>query len=239
MAEYIYPNGEIRRNYMARMYCEMALEGYYDASLFHDKIVKSGYSYDEIDTLDDMNKRVVATIVFSAMAIEAFINDYAAACLGDSDFYDNFDRLSVLSKFELIARFILKSDIDKGKAYYYYLKTLIKQRDAYVHSKSLHVPFPDTSENDSESYNYALEHGGVEIPLLDKQELEKDFRSARDALKAIKEFADYFDRHDHGAYAVPKLFGPSPALFVPGKEGKYKKHAFSMLGINVRDYSEI
>ena len=232
MVKSIYPSGEMRRNYMARMYCEMAMESYYGASEHHAEIIKMGYSYDSQHELEALEKCVVSTIVFAAMSIEAFINDYAAACLGDDDFYDNFDRLSTLSKFELIARFILHSEVDTGKSYYSYLKALIKLRDSYVHSKSHAVAFEGMSEEDVEAYyNYLQTEEPKEAPLLNKNEINEEMRSARDSLKALKEFADYFDKRDSNAYALHKLFGPSTVHYGPEKERKYKRFVFSMLGI--------
>ena len=71
------------------------MESYYNATASYKQIKEAEYSWDYYGEYDSMNKSVVSTIVFSAMAIEAFINDYAAACLGDLDFYDNFDKLSL------------------------------------------------------------------------------------------------------------------------------------------------
>ena len=125
MADAIYPNS-FRINYFANTYCEMAMESYYNAKDLYLQIKKDNYVGERIHELVGMEKQVISAVVFSAMCIESFFNDYSAACLGDVEFYDNFDKLSTISKFQLIAQFILKKEIDKSKSYYSRLKLLIK-----------------------------------------------------------------------------------------------------------------
>jgi hypothetical protein len=236
MAEAIYPSGKPRTNYAVRMYCEIAMEAYYDATKLYDKICQADFDWDLLDERNAMEKKIVKTIVFSAMCIEAFLNDYAAACLGDSDFYDNFDRLSTMSKFELIARFILCTEIEKDKSYYYHIKKLIKQRDSYVHSKSHAVEYNTMSEDEWEEFHaHLLACEPEEAPRLDKHEIDTDMTNGRDALKAIKVFADYFDEHDTNVYAIHKLFSPNSMHYGPEKEQKYRQYICSMLQIKASE----
>ena len=96
------------------------MRNYYWAKKSYDTLDKTDYE-NYLYVLDEIHKYTISTVVFSAMSIEAFFNNYAASCLGDEEFYDNFDKLSVISKFKLIAKFILKEDIDKTQSYYLYL----------------------------------------------------------------------------------------------------------------------
>ena len=91
MAERIYPEGA-RNNILAGMYCEIAMEAYFHATKYYQIIRENNYSAFSGYELSEMNKYIVKTVVFSAMSIESFLNDYAAACLGDSEFYSNFDK---------------------------------------------------------------------------------------------------------------------------------------------------
>ena len=132
-----------------------------------------------------------------------FFNNYAAACLGDSEFYDNFDRLSELGKFQLISKFILKKDIDKSRSYYSNLKILVKYRDTFVHNKSRDASCYGTT---LEKINASREYFDQQIlkegpPMLDKSEIKKDFEIARISIKALKDIADFFEEADYDCFA--------------------------------------
>lgn len=215
------------------MYCEIAMESYYNATASYQQIKKAEYSMDGYSEYDSMNKSIVSTIVFSAMAIEAFINDYAAACLGDSDFYDNFDKLSLLGKFELIARFILKSGrLDRGRACYYRLKSLIKARNSYVHCKSKHSVFQGYSLDEIQEIE-RMNSIEPEFPKIDSEEIESSVKEALDALKAIHDVAVYFDEYDSNIGAVSRLFNTFGLVAGEEKERQYKAVVFRLLGIKV------
>lgn len=234
----IYPDGG-RENVLYSTYCDIAMRSYYNAYLLHEKIKKEKYSGELLEEKYLLEEQVVVTVVFSAMCIEAFFNDYAAACLGDSEFYDNFDRLSALSKFKLISKFILKTDIDKSKAYYSYLKSLFALRDSYVHSKSKEISFKGYSKEEFNELKESLEGQwpSFEIPLLNKDSICSDMRQALNSLKAIREIAKFFDFYDDNAFANAKLFSPSVAFFLKGEEYKYKQYVLSLLGIKAEDYA--
>jgi len=221
------------------MYCEIAQEDYYDAVQFYNTVKATGFSYDARTVLDAMEKKVVSTVVFAAMAVESFINDYAAACLGDADFYENFDKLSVLSKFELIVRFILRVDLDKGTACYSHMKALMKRRNEFVHNKSIRSEFQGYTFEEIEKINASLKDcEPPEMPLLDQKEAESNLRIARDSLKAIKSMAEYLDENDANVYAMAKLFFP-PDVESTEKERTYKAATFALLGIKVSECDEI
>ena len=234
----IYPDGG-RENVLYTTYCDIAMRAYYNAYLLHEKIKKENYSGELSEEKSLLEEQVVVTVVFSAMCIEAFFNDYAAACLGDSEFYDNFDRLSALSKFKLISKFILKTDIDKSKAYYSYLRSLFSLRDSYVHSKSKEISFKGFTEEELEARERFLDEHGIkfEIPLLDKEYICSNMRQALNALKTIKEIAKFFDFYDDNVFASAKLFSPSVAFFIKGEEYKYKQYVLTLLGIKAEDYA--
>ena len=56
-------------------------------------------NYDSVETFEEklMNDYHII-IVFSAMTLEAFINDYLAVCLTDDFYYANFDKLTNYAK---------------------------------------------------------------------------------------------------------------------------------------------
>ena len=242
MAQSIYPQ-ELRENAFFSMYAEIAMESFYNALQRYEEVKSSNYVVSSMWELGEMDKHVISTVVFSAMCVESFLNNYAAACLGDSEFYDNFDKLSAIGKFQLISKFILKTDIDKEKSYYSLLKQLFKKRDSYVHNKSRKAKYQGVSAEDLENYQSGRQDFGEDNqyiePTFPKKEVDADIREARDALKAVKEIALFFDEFDSEVYAYERLFHPTGVLWGHHAEIRYKSVVFPLLGIKVDKKHEI
>ncbi|GDY24895.1 hypothetical protein AHAT_07850 [Agarivorans sp. Toyoura001] len=81
-------------------------------------------------------KHAIQTIVFSAMSIEAAINNYAGTHLGDKYFESHLSSLDVVSKWIVIPKLVCGNEIDKSSAAFGALKALIRARNQLVHSKS-------------------------------------------------------------------------------------------------------
>lgn len=236
MTKAIYPQ-HLRENFYAGTYCEIAMESYYQAKKLHDIIKKEHYILSSVHDIFDMDKKSIITVVFSAMCLEAFINDYAAACLGDPDFYDNFDKLSTISKLQLIAKFIWKDDLDKSQAYYCRLKRLFKERDAIVHSKSHLAKYQGLTEDEFKQYvSQKLERAdnvGYEDDTFKKEEIDQVIKTALDSLKAVYDIAKLFDAHDSNVYAVSRLIHPKGVYWGETAEKQYKSVVLPALGIKV------
>ena len=96
----------VRSNCNASLYCDIALEAYYDALQMHLALEAAEWFVNpEIDIAmpDRLMKKIMTSIVFSAMTAEAFINDYLAVRLGDKVFagynkseYHYFDKLDII-----------------------------------------------------------------------------------------------------------------------------------------------
>ena len=206
MAKAIYPHCGRTDNF-SLIYCEMAMEAYYHASHMVDEIKKKNYSAVEGSIeWDAFYKDIIRTVVFSAMTLEAFFNDYAAACLGDSEFYGSFDQLSPISKFELIAKFILEAQIDKSKSYYSQLKKLIARRNLYIHNKSKAATVGYATLEEVLEAQRRFEQEIDQEPKIDKQGLKSELNEALDSLKAVRDIARFFDQHDTNIYAIRRLF---------------------------------
>lgn len=190
------------------------------------------YKYEE-----DLFKNCVATVVFSTMTLEAFFNDYAASCLGDSEFYGSFDKLNLKAKFELIAKFILKTEYDKSQAYYSHLHTLIKTRNEYIHSKSSIVEIQTYSfeEITRIKENFEADIEMMAIPSLDKSEIISDFNKAKNAIKAIRDIAYFFDENDANANVLAKLFKVYTILEAPEIVEDYVKSVVKDFAIKPLD----
>lgn len=203
-----------RGGYSIWKYSDIANKCFYKSKRLFDELKAHDYEYcSECEiALLRLHENAMITTVFSSMAIEAFLNDYAATCLGDDLFYESFDKLSVIGKLELIVNFILHTSIDKSKAYYCYLKKLNQNRNTLVHSKSFQL-------NDSNNENAEIEFDEDSFfhnQKKDNEETSKAFyRNAKDALRTMKEIAILFGKHDSNS---PALFVFFPFLYGYGIE---------------------
>lgn len=212
----IYPTALSRQNYNLIIYSDIALRSYVRAKQQYETLDFSLNEFEEDISFDMFLEYTISTIVFSAMCIEAFLNDYAASCLGDEEFYGYFDKLSIEGKFALVAKFVLATEIDKSKSYYSRLKSLIRDRNKYTHSKSTTLE------------GYSRLEDILEVPMEELSAWEKDgidpkpyqdmLKSAREGLLAIRDIACFFDEHDASANAIARLFCIGGAI--PDADGK-------------------
>ena len=84
---------------MQGTYCDVAMKSLYRALNTKKEIENNNYHYYDRGFYLEENliQEAITCIVFSVMSLEAFFNDYAASSLGDSEFYDNYDHLSIIS----------------------------------------------------------------------------------------------------------------------------------------------
>ena len=78
----------------------------------------------------------IKAIIFSALCIEAAINNYAGTYLGDSYTENHLHKLDVVSKWVVIPKLVCGQSIDKSGPAFGALKNLIKARNKLVHNKS-------------------------------------------------------------------------------------------------------
>lgn len=203
----IYPD-MARENHFSFMYSKIAIENYCEAKKLYNTIAKNNYDICDGEYRLQMEEKIIIVCVFSAMTIESFLNDYAASCLGDSDFYDNFDKLSVISKLQLIAKFILKKDIDKSQSYYSNLKALIKHRDWFVHNKSKKSSFQGYTYEEMQEFDDFIKDNNIleTTPTLDKTEIKEDFAIAQTSIKAMRDIAKFFEESDDNCTALATFF---------------------------------
>ena len=89
MSREIYPDCG-RENNFSGMYCKLAMESYCRAEEYYKEISEANFSMEKSDEETEFSKQVVSTVVFSAMCLESFFNNYLAACLGDKNFYETY-----------------------------------------------------------------------------------------------------------------------------------------------------
>lgn len=195
-----------RLNCYASIYADIAMENYCKARQTYELIKKHNYCGEAFELEMELFKCSSIVCVFSTMAIESFFNDYAATCLGDEDFYENFDRLSTMSKFQLISTFILEHEIDKSQEYYSNLKTMIKVRDKLVHNKS--KVFRGYNEEEIKEIHKLHKSENVDfekITAIDREDVRAEMELARTSIKAMRDISNYFDNLDEHAKAAFKI----------------------------------
>lgn len=145
---------------------------------------------------------------FSAFSLESYLNMYAATCLGDQAFYDNYERLSALSKMQLISMFLYQEQINKDCELYSLLKHAFSQRDFHAHGKSTAIESGMTEEEVEASiaYDNAHEDEMIQKALFSaRQRLKNERTSALLSLRALVGVACYIDAHDTTAFAKRTL----------------------------------
>ena len=137
-----YPSGMVmRQNYFAPMYCEMAMEAFYDLFITYRQLQKDKWlvpADEEFDLSEYIHKKASITVVFSAMAVEAFINNYLSIRMGDEEFLDRFDRKPYRDKLDYLMKLVHPHDHDQQ--WYKDVRELFLIRNAYVHSHSSETP---------------------------------------------------------------------------------------------------
>lgn len=216
-----------RQNFMATTFAEIAFENFqlmredYQQLLTLDKICG-----EVVELEHDMRCKYVIITTFSAMALEAFLNDYGARKLGDNYFYDNYESLPPTAKLQLISQMLFSIHVDKGGIIYASVARLIKERNKLVHSKS--KKFTGMSEEEYiefqqflESSEYSDEWVRVTFERIDLNEIKELLDNANNAIRSLMEVARFIDKHDPSAYAASKLL--CSGWYVTMQREKYEK----------------
>lgn len=88
----------------------------------------------------------IVAIVFSAFALEAYINNYAARKRSNAFFKEHLDNLDFVSKWVVISELFSNKRFPKDKQCYQSLDELRKLRNELVHSKSKTIQLEDKDE---------------------------------------------------------------------------------------------
>ena len=91
----------------------------------------------EIETnYERQQDAAMIAVTFSAMALEAFLFDYAADILGDSYVLDHLDKLDLPSKYLIYPRLVCGKAPDKSEHTFELIRKVTRLRNDLVHSKS-------------------------------------------------------------------------------------------------------
>lgn len=139
------------------------------------------------------------------MAIEAFINDFLAVCFSDELYYENFDKLNIMQKIEIMFSVIWEDTFDKSKLLCNYLHDLLKRRNSFVHSKSNKLDEGWVSKNPKEipiidlTDGTPFEEADIRTTLT---EIIEWFQKSFNAIKAFYLLCQAIDNHDDNRHAV-------------------------------------
>ena len=186
---------------MCSEYAEIAFRSYLNVKQRYQFYKGCDFNVDIFRELGLINQKAIVAVVFAQMSIESFLNDYAAACLGDNEFYDNFDKLDVISKLQLIVKFILHKKLDKSREPFTSLKTLNKQRNNYIHNKSYYLDLSQSNFQDIDIETYAGIAYAEEL-----KSLKEILKEAKTAMKTITEIIKFFEERDDNIHAVHRFF---------------------------------
>ncbi len=186
----------LRENCFAGRYAWIAMVHYAEAKTNMKEFMKIE-EYNEIAGMwaNRLENNVAISVTFSAMALESFFNDYAAYKLGDKFFYDNCEMLRAIGKLQLIAKFVLRNELDKGECVYQLVDKLFKRRNEYVHNKSGDGHSKMMTEQKVVSFNECL----INLEMIKNEEnrnMSDELKKASEAIKAICEVAKLFDPCD-------------------------------------------
>ncbi len=131
-----------------------------------------GKDFDEMshELFDQRYTHQMTAIVFQAMAVEAFINEYAYLRLGKT-YFESIDKLSPIDKILIACKMITGKDFPKDRKAYALLKKINKLRNDLVHFKAKEIDtYKDVdtiTDKDFEDVMDAYDELVKELDLLD------------------------------------------------------------------------
>lgn len=128
---------------IARENLDLALEVDNEVSTLSDKLknlenleAESFEHYSLSPVKEKFEDYCVISLAFSALAIEAYIYDYAARKLTDNFAKLHLDKLDLVSRWVVIPKLVTGKDFPKDEQAFCLLKQLIQNRNYIVHNKS-------------------------------------------------------------------------------------------------------
>lgn len=231
----------IRIGFMGGNYAQIAMLNYWDAKKDYEELGRLKDMCEEVlDLKTSLTNHAMVTITFAAMAIEAYLNDYAAEKMGDKLFKDNFDMLRPMGKLNLISKFLLNQEITNGSTLCNCVSELFKKRNSLVHCKSKDGSnFGMTEEQYQEYMEFCTTDDGkswmIEGLKVDMTEPNAMLKDARNALLALKEVCMFFDTYDAESFAMVKLLFANTYVYMNStteKKIREVQHEFKVPVLN-------
>jgi len=120
-----------------------------------------------------IQRAAMVSVVFSALTLEAFINDYGISNFSKTFFDTYLDRLSPTAKWMIIPRLKTGKQLDPQRPPIHKLSSLFKQRDKLVHHKTVTKPVSEVFNKDWLDEKHSKESLSI-VQLLVKELAEID-----------------------------------------------------------------
>jgi hypothetical protein len=179
-----------RENLVVVLECEEAINLYEGHEAFEHSEILSALK-------NKIARHVNITIVFSALALEAYIYDYGARNTSDSFVKKYLDKLDVVSKWVIVPQLVTGKEFPTHTEAFELLRNLIRKRNAIVHYKSSSALVWDQQK---EEY----------VPRQPKP--ANRIQDAREAVEAIDKLAEIMDALDPDESAYLQLRVPSKTM---------------------------
>lgn len=96
----------------------------------------------------EIQRAAMVSLIFSALTLEAFINNYGIERFSRSYFDNHLDKLSSVSKWIIIPKLVTGKTIDSDSQPYEQLRRLFRRRDHLVHYKTRKKRLSEINEED-------------------------------------------------------------------------------------------
>jgi hypothetical protein len=148
--------------------------------------IRNAQEYPEIRTLAARRDRLsIGTLIFSAMAVEAFLNYYGVLRMGEKAYRKHFERLSGADKLSVLLLVCDRIAIGEDDALFDSLRALTTVRNTLVHPKA----------KEMKGYVPAELRNGLPVP-----------NAARNAVKNMKKFfGDFLAAVPAAKHVLPDL----------------------------------
>jgi len=235
-----YPEFYSRGNYNVSRYVRIAIDHFLRAHQTMSEHFSDPFFF--VEEAHEIEESILICEVFSAFAVEAFLNDYISATLLDEE-NELFDKLSPISKMHLISKALFHETMNQSSDLVCKLQELFKKRNRTVHSYSFDATHLDymrgMTEEEFRDYEEWIEANKDEWEesmyqrlLGFRNDLLEQVSSGYDCLRTIYLLAELFDEKDQHAKALIRTFDSAIGMdiytkaegdYVVDKDSKYYK----------------
>ena len=164
------------------MFVEIAVDRFVNAEKAYIELNKQKNQQPNENTYElfaKVKKGCIETICFSVMALESFINTFAASYASE-EFAETIDRLDIPAKWIVTMKVIKDIELKKGEKPIQRIAQSVKRRNALVHSKS-------------KPLNCCQDCGGMHIPEINP--LNDYMIPASEAIEAVRDAAKWIENN--------------------------------------------
>ena len=156
---------------------QIELESLHDDRKKLDEWEAKAFEVDRIFPIQEkLDQVLLTTIVFSAMALEGYINFYAIKNFTKGYFEKHLDRIDIVTKWLLIPRLITGNEIPKDGRAFQLLNQLVSSRNYLVHAKATNA-----FQLDEDASEFILTKSASKMIDFD----QNLFKKAKEAIEAM------------------------------------------------------